>query len=202
MATPNPETSDIRRRGRQRLTGAIVLVLLLVVFVPMVLDPEPRQEKKEPALAIPPREGAPALPAPAPAAKSEAAPKVEAAPREVAPKSEELKTPVPRMAEKPSKPEAGKAVEPRPAPVAAVEAKGAEPRLEGFAIQVGAFGDEEKLRQAREKLAAARIAHFIERLPTGLTRLRVGPYPTRDAAEKAVAGVKAAGLDGKVVTLP
>ena len=79
------------------------------------------------------------------------------------------------------------------------------PKLEGFAVQVGAFKDEDKLKQARDKLAAAGISHFVERRDTpngALNRLRAGPYPTREAAEKALAAVKAASLDGQVVPLP
>ena len=70
---------------------------------------------------------------------------------------------------------------------------------------MGAFKDEDKLKQARDKLAAARITHYIERIDTptgGLTRLRAGPYPTREAADKALAAVKAAALEGQVVPLP
>lgn len=184
MATPNPETSEIRRKGRQRLIGAVTLVLLAVVFVPMLLDPEPRKDRKEPVLAIPPKEGATPLPAPA-------APKSAA----VAPKADEFKSAV--KPEKAPEKTAEKVAEKTAGPKTE-----AAPKLEGFAIQVGAFADEEKLRQAREKLTAAKITHFIERLPTGLTRLRAGPYATRDAAEKAVPAVKLAGLDGQVVPLP
>ena len=159
MASPaSPEASDIRRRGRQRLIGAIAIAVLLVVFVPMILDSEQHSARTNPALEIPPRQNAPALPAPA------------------------------------------------PAPAAAPEPpKSAPARLDGFAVQVGAFKDEEKLAQARDKLAAARITHYIERIDTstgGLTRLRAGPYPTREAADKALAAVKAAALEGQVVPLP
>jgi DedD protein len=75
------------------------------------------------------------------------------------------------------------------------------PKLEGFAVQVGAFRDEDKLAQAREKLAFAGISHYVERRGD-LNRLRAGPYNTREAAEKALASVKAASLDGQVVPLP
>ncbi len=182
MASPNPETTEIRRKGRQRLIGAITIVLLLVVFVPMMLDPEPRQPGKDAVLAIPPKEGAAPLPTPSAPAKLAEAPKAEA-PKAEAPKAEPPRTERPKA-------------EAKPAAVATV------PKLEGYAIQVGAFADDERLRLAREKLAAARIVHFTERLPTGLTRLRAGPYPTREAADKAVAAVNATGLDGKVVALP
>ena len=56
-----------------------------------------------------------------------------------------------------------------------------------------------------DKLATARITHYIERIDTpagALTRLRAGPYATREAAEKALAAVKASALDGQVVPLP
>jgi DedD protein len=93
-----------------------------------------------------------------------------------------------------------------PAPVTPPKATPADsPRLEGFAVQVGAFKDDDKLKQAREKLAAAGIRHYVERRDTAageLRRLRAGPFPTREAAEKALAAVKAASLDGQVVPLP
>ena len=219
-ATAPADPTEVRRRGRQRLIGAVAIVLLAVVFVPMVLDPEPRQDRKEPALAIPPKESAPALPAPAPA-KTQAptpapeAPKV-AAKIEPPKKAEPLKTqPGPKTTEplmpKVAVPPAPK--RPDPAVVAASEPKAAvpapaptsaaAPKLEGFAVQIGAFKDEEKLKQARERLAAAKITHFIERLPSSdLTRLRAGPYPTREAAEKGRAAIALAGLQGQVVPLP
>ncbi|HEX7606036.1 MAG TPA: hypothetical protein VF348_04960, partial [Usitatibacter sp.] len=67
MASPaSPEASEIRRRGRRRLIGAVAIAVLLVVFVPMILDSEPRAPRNTPALEIPPKDKAPALPAPAP----------------------------------------------------------------------------------------------------------------------------------------
>jgi DedD protein len=77
----------------------------------------------------------------------------------------------------------------------------AAPKLEGFAIQVGAFKEEAKLQQAHEKLVAAKIPHYVERRGD-LNRLRAGPYSSREAAEKALASIKAASLDGQVVPLP
>jgi DedD protein len=191
MASPTstPEASEIRRRGRQRLIGAVALALLLVVFVPMILDSEPRPARNESALEIPAKENAPPLPAPTAPPKAQPAapaepPKVESAP----PKQEQ---PAP-----PTK---------QPAPAAKAAPVDTAPRLEGFAVQVGAFKDDDKLKQARDKLAAAGIRHYVERrdTPAGeLRRLRAGPFPTREAAEKALASVKAASLDGQVVPLP
>jgi DedD protein len=208
------EQVEVRRKGRQRLIGAIVLALLAVVFVPMLLDPEPRSDRAEPLLAIPPREGAAPLaavtPAPEPAqgAKPEVAPPEAARPEAAKPGAE---APSPPPAAVAPKPEAKVLAPAAPPPRAATAAKpetraaAAAPKLEGFAVQVGAFREEAKLAQAREKVVAARVPHYTERLDSAsgeLTRLRAGPFPTREVADKAAAQLKRAGLDVRVVPLP
>ena len=187
--TASPEASEIRRRGRRRLIGAVVLVVLAVVFVPMILDSEPRQKRAEPSLDIPPKDKAPPLPPPTKAAVIPVPEKTPSAPPTAAP--------APKA--EPPKAAPAKAETPKPAPAKAETPT--TPKLEGFAVQVGAFKDEEKLNQARQKLMAARIPHFVERRGD-LNRLRAGPYPDRAAAEKALAAMKAASLDGQVVPLP
>jgi DedD protein len=187
--TSSNEAAEIRRRGRHRLIGAIVIAILLVVFVPMILDSEPRPKQDTPALEIPAKDtpmprATPPKAEPAPAKTTSTAPPAEAP--KAAAEAPKVAAVAPRKAE------------PAPAPVPA-------PKLEGFAVQVGAFKDEDKLQEARKKLAFSGISHYVERrdTPSGpLNRLRAGPYPTREAAEKALAQVKAAQLDGQVVPLP
>jgi DedD protein len=190
MAAPQSvEASEIRRRGRQRLIGAVAIALLLIVFVPMLLDSEPRTKKDEPKLDIPPRENAPALPPPvgAPAEPKAAAP---------APATDEARKPAPKVAVVEPRNDAKAAPTPaKPAPAPAA------PKMEGFAIQVGAFREEAKLQQVRERLAAAKLKTYTE--PSGdLTRLRVGPFTTRDEADKAAAVVRKSVPEAKIVTLP
>jgi DedD protein len=221
MATSaSNEASDIRRRGRQRLIGAVAIVLLLVVFVPMVLDSEPRPARNEPALNIPPKDNPPPLPAPAAASgltPAIVAPSPDArGVSEPAAASPEPRKPAAASLE-PSKPAAASPEPPKPAAASPEPPKRAgvsleaaakpasAPKLDGFAVQVGAFRDDEKLRQAREKLAAAGIAHYTERLESSagaLTRLRAGPFATREAAEAAAAKLRGISLQGQVVSLP
>ena len=185
--TSSNEAAEVRRRGRHRLIGAIVIAILLVVFVPMILDSEPRPKRDTPALEIPSKDTPMAPAAAPPKATSQAGPKGPTA--DVAPAQAGVQPPAPKVA----------AIAPRKAEPAPL------PKLEGFAVQVGAFKDEEKLQEARKKLAFSGISHYVERrdTPNGpLNRLRAGPYPTREAAEKALAQVKAAQLDGQVVPLP
>lgn len=214
MASPaNTEASEVRRRGRQRLIGAIALVAILVVFVPMVLDSEPKAPREGPTLAIPSKTDAPPLPSPPPAAPAkapDAAPATAGAQASPEPKvatvtpKTDARSAESRALEPPgSKPAPPKAAPPPGAPAKAQVAD--PPRLEGFAVQVGAFRDASKLDQARQKLAAAKVPHYTERVEAkdgAITRLRAGPYPTRDAAEAALAALKRTALEGKVVPLP
>ena len=66
------EEIQLRKRARRRLVGAIALVLMAIVVLPMVLDGEPRQRPENIDVQIPPipaqlppgatRPPAPALP--------------------------------------------------------------------------------------------------------------------------------------------
>ena len=186
-SSQTPEASEIRRRGRQRLIGAVAIALLLIVFVPMLLDSEPRSARQEPALNIPPRDNAPPLPAPVASPPGE-------------PKAATVTPSVPAE-EKSAAPAAKVAVVPPHATPATKDPILAAARMEGFAVQVGAFRDEAKLQQAREKLAATKMTSYTE--PSGeLTRLRVGPFATREAADKAAATIRQSIPDAKVVPLP
>jgi DedD protein len=185
MATSSPDASEIRRRGRQRLIGAVAIALLLIVFVPMLLDSEPRKGREGPKLDIPSKENAPPLPAPTPAPVDKAP--VAAAPEKPAPK---VATVEPKADKK------------APAPAAAPTKVAAAPApKEGFAVQVGAFADDGHLQQVKGKLALENIVVYTEQAGS-LTRLRVGPFPSRDAAEQSLATVKKVVPDAKVVSLP
>jgi DedD protein len=200
MATQSPEASEIRRRGRQRLIGAVAIALLLIVFVPMILDSEPRPARQEPDMKIPSRENPAPLPPPTPAPAEAKAPVLnpgETKPPEPAEKAppkvavvQPKATPVPAPA----------ATAPPPAPAPKVASAATAPK-DGFAIQAGAFADEAKAQQLREKLASSNLAAYTESAGS-LTRIRVGPFPTRDAAERSIAAVRLIVPDAKVVSLP
>jgi DedD protein len=193
--TATSEASEIRRRGRRRLIGAIAIAVLLVVFVPMILDSENHTPRGGPSTDIPNKDkAAPLPPVSAPLIPHKPLPPVAPAPvtpAKAGAQPEPAKgSPVPEKA--------------APTPVKPVPAA-PSPRLEGFAVQVGAFKDEEKLKEARERLAAAGVPHYTERRDTaggGLTRLRAGPFSTREAADAALARIKLNALDGQVVPLP
>ena len=51
------EEIQLKKRARRRLVGAIALVLIVVIFLPMVLDNEPKPVSQDIAIHIPSRDG-------------------------------------------------------------------------------------------------------------------------------------------------
>lgn len=192
---------NLRRRARRRLIGAVALVLLLVFLLPKVLEKEPRtigdkveihysdkpaasepvvapenQTKPESTLAPAP------TPATAPSSATEATSGPPAAHSEPEPKPGEA----PVVAATPAPPE-HKKPESAPKPAA---------KRETFYVQVGVFSKVENARQVKERLAQNAIKSLSDTVHVAAgdrTRIRVGPFDTRAAAEAMLARVKLAG---------
>jgi DedD protein len=88
-------------------------------------------------------------------------------------------------------------------PVAAAPAA-SEPRAPRFVVQAGAYTDAAALREARqkvEKLGLKTYTQVIETSAGSRTRVRVGPFETRDEAEKAADRIKGSGLAASILSL-
>lgn len=71
-------------------------------------------------------------------------------------------------------------------------------------MQVGAFADAAAAREVRQKVEKLGLKTYTQVLETpagSRIRVRVGPYASRDEAEKAAAKVKTAGLPTAIVPL-
>lgn len=201
------EELQLKRRARRRLIGAVVLVAAIVVVLPMVLDTEPRPISQNITVRIPsPDSGAftskvaPAPPSKAPEGKSAAAKaddKASAAPpvAKEAPKAETApETATPPKAAKPKAPAKTSAKTAKPAPKVAGGT---------FVIQVIALADAEKAQRMQGQIAAAGIKSYTEVVKTvkgDVTRVRAGPFATREAAEKAQVQLKSLGMNGNITT--
>src|SRR5438045_4689500 len=53
MAEQQQDVETLKKRGRRRLVGAVALVLLAVVVLPMVFDPEPKSTLPPVSVRIP-----------------------------------------------------------------------------------------------------------------------------------------------------
>lgn len=194
------EEIQLRKRARRRLVGAITLVIAAVVILPMVLDSKPEQRSQEIDIRIPPEEAA-----------EEFTPGI--APRMKAPAPEKNATGVQQETQKESGPpveSAQSSNEPAEKPVAAgtnagakAESGTAKPTAATgtFVVQLGAFSDPVKARQQQQNVASKGTKAYTETLKTEkgeITRVRAGPFPTREEAEAAREKLKKVGLDGVV----
>jgi DedD protein len=191
---------DLKWQTRRRLVGAVALFTALVVIVPMVLDREPKPSGQDIDLRIPDKDkmgeftSQMVLPESAVASASEpvagSAPDAMAKPATAETVQEAV--PAPAKQEKPSKPEH------KAAPSA--PAKGTQPK-EGFAVQVGAFANAASAAELRDKLHKRGWPAYTEKAG-GAVRVRVGLYPTREAADKALHNLEAQGMHPTLVSAP
>ncbi|MDM4765012.1 SPOR domain-containing protein [Pelomonas sp. SE-A7] len=82
--------------------------------------------------------------------------------------------------------------------------KASETATARFIVQVGAFGEAKAAQEARmkvEKLGLKTYTQAVETADGKRIRVRVGPYGSRDEADKAAAKVRGTGLSVAVLTL-
>ncbi len=185
----------LKRRARRRLVGAIALVLLVVVVLPIVLDQEPRPVRHDLTVQIPSQDagkfGGRVLQPPAPAKGAAPAPAEEKQEKaaEAAPKA------APRSAAKPADKPARRDDDGKRALALLNDA--------GYIVPIGVFANPDNARQARDKAAAAGFETYTEKVQGKegeQTRVRAGPFGTRDSAERARDKLKALGLPVGQVT--
>ena len=71
-----------------------------------------------------------------------------------------------------------------------------------FVLQVAALSDQDKVEELREKLKKAGISSFTQKAPGGgVTRIRVGPFGSKEEAEKVRAKLSGMGLNGRLETV-
>lgn len=226
------EELQLRKRARRRLIGAIALVAMVAVFLPMALDHEPKPVNQDITIRIPssssgaftsklvpmpdaksvvkPASETPVQPATSgqgDAPKAAAAPvakptaEVPAAPA-VDTKAAPPKTPAAAQPKAQVQPVAKPAARSAPAPKAAEPAKPAATSAGSYVVQVAALNDAGKAKQMQEQIAAAGVKSYTEVVPIAkgqVTRVRAGPFASRDEAEKIRDKLKSMGLSGNVV---
>ncbi len=95
-------------------------------------------------------------------------------------------------------------VNPAPALGASPEAAGSEAGVVRYVVQVGAFNDNTRMREARMKVERIGYKTYTSEVdtPSGRrTRVRLGPFPTKAEAEAAAVKVKTTGLPANVLKL-
>jgi DedD protein len=215
---------EMKKRARRRLVGAAALALLAAIVLPMVMDHEPRQPVQDVQVKIPSQDAGgftsrilPAKPAPTPLPVDEPPAKPVAKTADVPPSAETAK-PTPPAVEKPAEKPVAKPVE-KPADKPAEKpaekapekpaAKADETRAaavlagggEQWVVQLGAYKEAGNVKLLLGKLKQMGVAAYTEDFdsPQGpRTRVRAGPFPSKEAAEKAQGRIRKIGVDGPV----
>ena len=202
------------RALKERIIGAVVIVLFVVLVVPVFLDgrsgtdeivtervPLPGQSEQKSQTVVLDRDRED----PVPAAESNAPPPVEPEPTVVANNPE----PEPELIEKESAPPRE---EPAPAPVkddppqnVAASPPPAVSTTGMWAVQIGAFSDQDKAERLAADLRKQGFAAFQSPVATDggrMVRVRIGPQKDRESAEAMAERLARAGRNGRVVPHP
>lgn len=193
------EELQLRKRARRRLVGAIALVLVVVIFLPMFLDNEPKPVSQDIAINIPPPPVATELsgeteevttdePSAASSEPLRFRPVEQSPESEVS--SESAPTPAASAPSRQTTTAVSKPVESKPA---TTQSASASSKAE-FVVQLGAFSDAGNAARLATKVRENRFDVYTEAVTTSAgkrTRVRVGPYPTRAEAEQARDRLKA-----------
>jgi len=194
------------RALKERIIGAAVLVVFVVLVVPVFLDGPPQSDE-----VVSER-----VPLPGQAAEGETRTVVLERDRdEPVPVAEPQAQPQ-QKAEPEAKPEpesrpasvAGSKPEPKPEP-AKPEPRQAAPEQASptgmWAVQLGSFGNQQNAERLAADLRKQGYAAFLSQLSTDsgqLHRVRIGPQKDRESAEAMAARLAKAGHKGQVVPHP
>ena len=171
---------------KQRIVGAIVIVALGVIFIPMILNREENSSgisgtnipKKPPELQQLANQIPPAMP-PAPVEPAETRQLVD----KDTPPLPKATAPLVQEPAIPPKPEVKTDNTTKPADTA---------KARGWVVQIASFTDRSKALQLRDRLRKAKYTCFVESI-TGkrgtLYRVRVGPVIKREEADKLQAKI-------------
>jgi len=200
-AAAKDPAAELRSRTRRRLIGAAALLMAAVIVLPMLLDTAPRPVREDISITI-------ASPPPPPGKPTEKAPPID----------EKIAEPAPARSEPP--PSDPPAESPRPSPLPATAAApqpvaqdepqstaagppvAAAPASEKFAVQVAALSTSAAAKDLVARLKKGGFSAYVEAVSTAdstLHRVRVGPFASREEAQRAAEKMKAAGHKATVV---
>ncbi len=217
MAQDNlPPQSDqelqFKKRARRRLVGAVALVLLMIIVLPMILqDRTAKAPKQDVVVSIPSLdeklgqdqklESEPIAPAPI----QPVVPVTEVSPSEASvAKATETKPVEPPVTTNQPSPAVASPAKAEPVKTEPVKSETKAAASGNYFVQIGVFSDPEKVKQMQEKLSAKGLKSSDELIDTAKgkkTRLRVGPFEAKKDAESAMDKIKSVGLTGMIVSV-
>jgi DedD protein len=213
---------NLKKRARRRLVGAIALVLLMIIVLPMILKDRSASEPQEKITITLPGEQPQAAASdfdssivPAEPLNPESANTMPEVIDETEPEPEpeaNMETSSEEATDtEAAAPVAAKQAPPKETPAKAVEPKEAPAKLatvkptsnQKFYVQVGVFSDAANVKQLQAKLGDLGYKSQTEKISTDKgqkIRLRTQTFADRNEAAIALENIKDAGLTGMVVS--
>ena len=193
----------LKRRARRRLVGAIALVVLIVVVLPVILDQQPRPVPQALTVQIPGQDGGPFRTRVLPPLQSPPVTpqKGESTRAAKDPSNKTMQAePEPASRSRAPKKDSARTADKERAKTQVAEARRAQALLndEGFVVPLGVFTNPDNAKQVQDRAASAGIKSYTESVKGQQgeqTRVRAGPFASRDAAEKARDRLKSLGLE-------
>jgi len=191
--------AEFRIQTRRRLIGATALLLAAVIALPMLLDTAPRPVPDDISITV----------ATPPAAQPPSDRKGPAVEEKIAEPATAQVEPVPQRiepapAERPGKTaKAAKPAQPEPRAQTSAPVKAAVGGSEKFVVQVAALSTPAAADELTARLVIGGFRAYVEAVSTAegtLHRVRVGPFTSRDEAQRAADRLKAAGHKAAVVS--
>jgi DedD protein len=206
-AAPTDEQVQLRRRARRRLIGAMALVTVIAVVLPWVLESEPRPSEGEVSIQIPSPDSGPFNPRVAPGKdigqrRESGADAPAQAPADPAKGPDDtLRAEQDKVLAAPDKPLPRE----KPSPGAVESKKSADkadvPDAKQFVVQIAALADADKARDIQQELATKGLKAYTEKIKIAggeVTRVRIGPFASREAADNERLRLAALGFEGSV----
>ena len=215
---------SLRKQARHRLIGATVLVFIAVVGFPIVFDTKPRDIASDIRIDMPERDAVkssqpPTAPVPDKGALTQ--PPVSETvsgneqliqqdskiPSKEVPSAGEVNQAIENKStsSKPVKTDNTKSAPVAPAETAAAAKPAAnEKTAERYIVQFGAYSDETKVKDLRFKLEKAGVktyTHVAQTSEGKRTRVRAGPFATREEAQKIINKTKSLQSNAVILTL-
>ena len=214
--TPAESVEVIRKRARHRLMGSVVLVLGAVVGLPLLFDSQPRPVAIDTPIVIPDRNQVAPLTAavtpktstvkePTPVQADPAPPETAVVAKSAVANSAGL-DPNEEVVTKTSKPEPKVEAKPEVKTDAKPDGKDASKSEQSVrsVVQVGAYAELAKAREVRAKLESAGFKTYTQEVDTKegkRIRVRVGPFATKEEADKIAEKIRKLNLQTSVLKL-
>ncbi|PPC88001.1 MAG: SPOR domain-containing protein [Methylotenera sp.] len=198
---PNDQELTLKKRARRRLVGAVALVLLMIIVLPMILkDRTVTAPTEEVTITLSNQNQTSELPAQSDF-DSNVIP-ADVLPTEVPPLNSEsiIDEPLGAAQEIPIEPKTA-SVKPKTEALTTADKKNANSPK--FYVQIGVFSDEANVKQLQSKLTDLGYSSQTEKIDTAKgkkIRLRTHLLGERNEAAIALQNIKDAGLTGMVVS--